>query len=95
MSASTLIAAKTTTGPGASVPVRKIRDKRTFQVSINGVATVAIEGSNDNANWVTLLSGVTSSSGYEDDAPWNYVRANVTSYTSGNGVTVVMGEKAE
>lgn len=93
MSSSTLMAAKAATGAGASTPVRMIRDKRTFQVTIIGTATVAIEGSNDGNNWVTLQSGVTSSSGFEDDAPWNYVRANVTSYTSGT-VTVVMGEKA-
>lgn len=93
MSASTLMAAQNTTGAGPSTPVRMIRDKRTFQVTITGTAVVALEGSNDGSNWVTLQSGISSSAGFEDDAPWNNVRANVTSYTSGT-VTVVMGEKA-
>lgn len=93
MSSSTLIAAKTSTGAGTATPVRMIRDKRTFQVTVTGVAVVAIEGSNDGNNWITLQAGITSSAGFEDDAPWNYVRANVTSYTSGS-VTVVMGEKS-
>lgn len=93
MSSSTLMAVQAATGAGASTPVRMIRDKRTFQVTINGIATVAIEGSNDGANWIMLQPGITSSTGYEDDAPWNFVRANVTSYTSGS-VTVVMGEKS-
>lgn len=92
MSASTLMAAQTATGAGASVAVRAIRDKRTFQVSISGTATVALQGSNDNTNWVTLQGGITASGGFEDDAPWNFMRANVTAYSSGS-VTVVMGEK--
>lgn len=93
MSSSTLMAAQAATGAGPSIPVRMIRDKRTFQVSITGAAVVSIEGSNDGSNWITLQGSISSSTGYEDDAPWNYVRANVTSYTNGT-VTVVMGEKA-
>lgn len=93
MSSTTLISAKTTTGAGDWVPVRAIRDKRTFQVTVSGTATVAIEGSNDGVNPVTLQSGIVASAGFEDDAPWNYVRANVTSVSGGGSATVVMGEK--
>ena len=92
MSSAILMAAQAATGAGAWVPVRMIRDKRTFQVTVTGTATVAIEASNDGVNAVTLQSGISASAGYEDDAPWNYMRANVTAYTSGS-VTVAMGEK--
>lgn len=93
MSSSTMMAAQAATGAGPWVPVRQIRDKRTFQVTITGVATVTLEGSNDGVNAITLQPNIKASAGYEDDAPWNYMRANVTSYASGT-VTAVMGEKA-
>lgn len=92
MSASTMMAAQAATGAGAWVPVRQIRDLRTFQVTITGVATVALEGSNDGVNAVPLQANIKASAGYEDAAPWNYMRANVTSYASGT-ITVVMGER--
>jgi len=73
---------------GAGSTVQPDKTARVYQITITGTATVAIEASCDDSNWVTLAS-VTASGGYESTAPWPYVRANVTSYTSGT-VTVLM-----
>jgi hypothetical protein len=91
MSATTLTQNQAATGPGAWTKVRQTRDKRTFQVTITGTANVSIEGSNDGVNPVVLQSGISASAGYEDSAPWNYVRSNVTSIANGI-VTVILGE---
>lgn len=87
-----LVREATTTGAGQWVQTNG--DKRTFQVTIAGTASVSIEGSNDGVNAVTLKSGITASGGYVDDAPWAYVRANVVSETDGT-VTVTMGENEQ
>lgn len=92
MSAITICSAQVATGASASVKVRKINSKRTFSVSIAGTATVDLEASLDNSHWVKLRTGITASGGYEDDAPWEYMRSNVTAWTSG-AVDVLMGEK--
>lgn len=67
----------------------------TFQAVLNSgtSATVAIEGSNDDRNWVSIgtitltTSGITD--GFVKAAPWAYIRANITAL-SGN-VTVTAG----
>jgi hypothetical protein len=92
VAATTIVSSKTTTGPSDWVRVRAPAKERTFQVSINGIATVSIEASNDGVNAVPLETGISSSTGYLDDGAWEYVRANITAVTSGS-VTVVMGEK--
>lgn len=91
MSATTLTKDQAATGPGAWTKVRQTRDKRTFQITITGAAVVSIEASNDGINPIVLQSGIAASVGYEDSAPWSYVRSNVTGYTSGV-VTVILGE---
>jgi hypothetical protein len=91
--AATLASAQAATGPGPWCRVRNVEEARTFQVTIAGVATVAIEASNDGINPIPLQVGVTTSAGFTDDGAWGYVRSNVTSYTSGS-VTVIMGERA-
>ena len=50
-----------------------------------------IEASNDRTNWVTLAT-ITASGGYESDAPWKFIRANVSVFTSGT-VTVLLGRQ--
>ena len=64
-----------------------------FQAVANGssgafTATVKVMVSNDNTNWETLgtiaLSGTATtadSDGFASDAPWAYVRADVSSFT--------------
>jgi hypothetical protein len=76
---------------------------RTFQASGTtsagaGSAVVTIQFSNDKVNWIngttiTLTLGTTSTTdGFVSDAPWRYVRANLTTITGTNAaVTVWMG----
>ena len=82
----------TTTGNG----LFKDAPKATMQASVAGTgsvsATVLIDFSNDNANWINggtiTLSGTTSATdGFTTDASWKYVRARVTA-VSGTGATV-------
>lgn len=56
---------------------------RVIQILITNTATVQMQVSVDGENWVSLGAAITSSGGYESEAPWPYTRANVTSYTSG------------
>ena len=91
-----LMTAKTTTGAGDW----KYKDipYSAFQATVTGTgavtATVEIEVSNDGVNVVDTvmgtitLSGTTShSDGFTSEAPWKYVRANVTAI-SGTGASV-------
>ena len=76
----------------------------TFQVigsttAGSGAASVDIEVSNDNSNWmkfstVTLVLGVTTTTdGVVLDAPWGFVRSRVTSISGTNAkVTVLLGK---
>lgn len=83
-----LLSAVTATGAGS--PYVPTNHNRTFQVVISGgTASVNIEASNDGVNWIVLAT-VTSSGGYESNAPWASVRANVTA-VSGATVSVIMG----
>lgn len=97
MSALLESAATVQTGAG----VRVYQPMRTFQASVSGTgavsATVNIEVSNDNANFLFLdtiwLSGTGSDSdGFVSDAPWAYVRADLTAISgTGAEVDVIMG----
>lgn len=89
----------TTTGPSLSVFVNL--PERTFQAVVSGTgavsATVDIEVSNDNINFMVMgtisLSGTdTNTDGFAANAKWNYVRANLTAISgTGASVTVVLG----
>jgi len=73
----------------------------TFQATVSGTgavsATVNIEVSNDNTNWLVLgtitLSGTTSATdGFASTANWRYVRSNCTAISGTNAaLSVVMG----
>lgn len=89
-----LIQAQTTTGAGQGLSNRGAA--RTFQAVVYGsgevTATVDIEVSNNKEDWLTLatlpLSGTTrATDGFAADAPWAFVRANVTAI-SGTGAAV-------
>ena len=70
---------------------RCYQSKKSFQVLISDTATVQIQGSNNSVNWNTLSDGTLTASGYlHVDAPTPYVRAIVSSYTSGT-VSVILG----
>lgn len=56
-------------------------------------ATIAIEVSNDNINWVEMgtitVAGDGDSDGFAFDAPWAYIRSNATTFTEAvDGCTV-------
>ena len=95
-----LLNAATATGAGLAYAMG---GKRTFQASGlttagAGAATIKIQVSNDASNWLDLgtisltLSSSSSSDGFAADAPWGYVRANLTAISGTNAaVTVRMG----
>jgi hypothetical protein len=97
----TLLSAATATGASEAHSPRGA--KRTFQAKGTtsagaGAATIKIQVSNDNSNWLDLgvisltLGTSATSDGFASDAPWFYVRANVTAISGTDAsVTVVMG----
>jgi len=104
----TLLSAATSTGAGTayqmpsmfgSVPPAKFTCQAVGSVSAStGAATVAIQVSLNNTNWVTAatitlsLSTSASTDGASFDAAWAFVRANVTSISGTDAaVTVLMG----
>jgi len=71
------------TGTGAQPWQYKQAPKGAIQVVATDAATVEFEGSNDGINAVaTKLGTVTlaaaGSDGFVSDAPWKYIRANIT-----------------
>lgn len=94
----TLLNAVSAAGAGAAVEPDNKRgrspessvntSKRTFQISGTFVGTVKVQVSNDNTNWEDLITSTTTG-GWESNAAWQYVRGNVTAYTSGS-ITLVM-----
>ena len=101
-----LLNGATATGAGTavnSVAFAGLDSNKTVQVSgkttsAAGAATVAIEVSNNGRVWltlatVTLVLGTTETTdGFASDAPWCFVRANVTAISgTGASVTAEMG----
>lgn len=84
----TLLDAVGTTGAGA---VYGGQTARVFAVEITDTATVQMQCSVDNVLWLPLGDPITATAGYESEAPWPYMRANVTSWTSGT-VTVKVAD---
>lgn len=94
----TLLDAVTATGAGSSV--QPVLPQRTFSCVVAGTgavtATVLVQVTNDATNgpWMTAatftLSGTTSASdGVALEAPWAYVRGNVSAIT-GTGAAVTL-----
>lgn len=97
-----LLTAATATGAGeAHQPLHASR--RAFQLAGSttsgiGSATAVVEVSLDGINYLTLgtmtiaLSITVSTDGFTSDAPWRYVRGNVTAISgTGASVTLTMG----
>jgi len=96
-----LLDAVTAPGPGSGTKVDQ--RARTFQLvgsasSGTGSTTVAVEVSNNNTDWLThgtitlTLSTTKATAGIEMDAPWAYVRGNVTAISgTGAAVSLFMG----
>lgn len=100
ISAKPLLKAATVVGKGE--PVYDIRSLKTFQAYITGAgavsATVVFEGSNfgDEGTFVTLgtvtLTGTNiATDGFVHDAPWAYVRANLTALGAGTTAHAALG----
>ncbi len=96
-----LLDAKTTTGAGSTFPFPSGRATLQAVGSVSastGSVAVDIQVSNDGVNWLTLgtitlsLTTSESSDGFAADAPWSFVRANVTSISGTDAeVSVFMG----
>jgi hypothetical protein len=101
MSTMVLINNATTTVTGTPQNVQTLRipqDNKTFQASgrtstSTGAASVLVEVSNDNVNWITMgtisltLGTAATTDGFVSTANWTYVRGRVDSI-SGTGATV-------
>ena len=92
----TLLSASTSTGAGSVVaraPAIKTFHLTGTTTAGAGAATVYVQVSNDNANWITaatlsLTLGTTATSdGCVIDAPWTFIRGNVNAI-SGTGASV-------
>ena len=101
MTTTALLTDATATGPGTS---NTLAGPATVQAvglvsSATGQAVIDIEVSNNGVNWIThdtitlTLSTPEASAGIEIDAPWAFIRANVTSISgTGAEVSVFLGE---
>ena len=91
------------TGAGATLPNPSFGSAvaaKTFQANgrvstSTGAATVVVQVSNNNSDWITLgtitltLGTSSTSDGFASLAPWAYVRGNVTAI-SGTNATVTL-----
>lgn len=93
-----ILSAATVTGAGSAFECWD--ERQAFQAlgttsSGAGAASIKIQGSLDNSNWIDLgtitltLATTSSSDGFGIDVPWRYVRANVSSI-SGTGASVTV-----
>lgn len=93
------LAAANSTGPGASHDLGELAEHHTMFVTTTGGATwaLALEGSHDDTNWLSLGQVSGSSAGPVQvttpttDVPGilvRYVRANLTTLTGGSSPTV-------
>jgi hypothetical protein len=94
-----MLSAVTVTGAGSAYEFVSAHQKA-FQASGlttagAGAATVKVQVSNDNTNWIDLgtisltLSTSESSDGFVADAPWQFARGNVTAI-SGTGASATL-----
>jgi hypothetical protein len=74
-------------GAGASSDVSTLGEK-TVQVVGTFVATLQLEGSDDNTNWGSLGLPITAPGFYVIPALCEHMRVNVTAYTSQTGLAV-------
>ncbi len=68
---------------GASREVSPTNNQITFQATIAGTATITLQASLDGTNWSTIGTALTASGIVSFDAPYKFVRANCTAWTSG------------
>ena len=68
---------------GASREISPTNNQISFQVTIATTATVTLQASLDGTNWSTIGTALTASGLVSFDAPYKFVRANCTAWTSG------------
>lgn len=68
---------------GASREVSPTNNQITFQATISATATITLQASLDGTNWSTIGTALTASGIVSFDAPYKFVRANCTAFTSG------------
>lgn len=94
----TMCSAATTVAACSAVNAKTFPPLRTFQAygttsAGAGAATILVQGSNDNSNWVTLgtitltLATTVSNDGFVAFSPWPWIRGNVSAI-SGTGASV-------
>jgi hypothetical protein len=76
---------------GTALAVLALTRPLLVQVVGTFVATIQLQGSVDGATWVSEGSPITAPGTLEISKRYAYIRANVTSYTSGAPVAVVAG----
>jgi hypothetical protein len=68
-------------GSASVQPSRQTREYGVYQVKITGVATIKVQGSNNNVDWVDIKSY--SASGGDVVSLFAFMRSTITAYTSG------------
>ena len=68
---------------GASREVSPTSNQFTCQATISATSTITLEASLDGTNWSTIGTAFTASGIASFDAPYKFVRANCTAWTSG------------
>lgn len=83
---------------GAGQKYQAMAPHRTFQAVLHGTgsASLTVEVSNTGEDWevlgtVSLASGSEAHDGFASDAPWLFVRGNVSSISGGASVSLIMG----
>lgn len=66
-------------------------NKKTFQISIIGTATVSIEASNDGLVFDNLFPIVSLPALLIDESPYKFYRANAIVVSPGSIVTITLG----
>ena len=104
----TILSAVTSTGAGSPIQLPSSiggvpTSRLSFQAygttsSGSGTAVISVQVSNDGSNWLSLgtisltLGTSSTSDGFVDDAPWAFVRGNITTLTGTTAtVSLVMG----
>lgn len=98
-----LLSAVTATGAGSGLQltgvIRSFHAKGSTSAGA-GAATIKVQGSIDNTTWVDLgtitltLATTATADGFVSQAPWKYVRGNVTALSgTGAAVTLYAGHK--
>lgn len=95
-----LLSDATAQGAGASFrsPSERTFQATGFTTNGAGAATIKVQVSNDNSNWIDLatitltLSTTVATDGFASSAAWAFVRGNVTAISgTGAAVTLIMG----